>query len=107
MALPQAWGGRFCLTKLVPAPGSMKTEIPKTTADTITTGPFGSTTGSAVPMATHTMIKAIGRPEAWRARTRRHTKGERQMQVPSTTHTEAMKTALARCSVIHADRKVR
>ena len=85
----------------------MKTDRPNTTADTSNTGPLGSTTGSAEPMAMQVRIKAKGRPEAWRTSTGRHTKGERQRLAPSTTHTSAMNPALACCSVIHADKKVR
>ena len=107
MARPQASGGRFLRAKFVTAPGAMKTDRPKITAETSRTGPLGSSTGKADPMAMPVRINASGRPEAWRASTGRQTRGDRQMLVPRTTQTSAMNGALAACSVIHADRKVR
>ena len=68
---------------------------------------MGSSTGRADPMAMQVRIIASGTPEANRASTGRQTIGDRQMLPPSTTQTSAMKGALAACSVIHADRKVR
>lgn len=67
----------------------------------------GNSTGSADPKAMQVKIMANGRPEAWRARIARHTKGEIQMLNPKSIQTAAMKLALAACCVIQADKNVK
>ena len=52
-------------------------------------------------------IMANGRPEAWRARMGRQTRGDMQMHRPSNIHTAAMNVALAACWVIQADKNVK
>ena len=107
IACPQLSGGKFWRVKLVTALGAMKTDRPNTTAEISNDRVPGQITGIAEPMAMQLRIIAKGRPEAWRAKSGRHTIGEMQMLRPIRTQTKAMKPELAACAVIQADRKVR
>ncbi len=92
---------------MVTALGAIKTERPKIIAASNKEKFPGNSTGSADPKAMQVKIKANGRPEAWRVKMGRHTKGETQMHRPSNIQTAAMKLALAACWVIQADKNVR
>ena len=92
---------------MVMALGAIKTERPKIIAASNKEIFPGNTTGSADPKEMQVKIMANGRPEAWRARIVRQTKGETQMHNPSNTQTAAMKPALAACCVIQADKNVK
>jgi hypothetical protein len=85
----------------------MKTDRPNTTAEISSDRFPGQITGIADPMAIPLRIIAKGRPEAWRAKSGRHTIGEMQMLRPIITQTKAMNPELAAWAVIQADRKVR
>ena len=61
---------------MVTALGAINTERPKITAASIKERFPGKSTGNADPKAMQLKIMANGRPEAWRARMGRHTKGE-------------------------------
>ena len=107
MAWPQLSGGKFWRVKLVTALGAMKTERPKTTAEISNDRLPGQSTGRAEPSAMQLRIIARGTPDAWCARMGRQTNGEMQIHRPKSTQTADINSALADCSVIHADKNVR
>ena len=107
IALAQLSGGKFFLVKLVTAPGAIKTDNPNTKAESRSVNVLFTKTGSADPVAIHVKIKANGMPEAYRVRIGPQINGEMQILEPSITHIKVMKLALAKLSVIQADKKVR